>query len=460
MRPPQSYPELSESERYPTLTAAGRALLHRIREDAHAPRWRWPAGEQLSAADAEAVAAFDRSLAGDAPPFAPGGPPGWVAEFVERCLAEVPFYRRRSPRGTPFERVPTCDRGDLAPRVWEFVPDPAPIDRLICFSSSGTTGHPAKMPSHPVTVACGVPLMERLARPLGVSFPRGPQSMALVNVAAFPGAYTSGSVIAHLGEAGYTRVNLLPEDWRNPDADPRAFLANWPAPVYLGDPAALAELARIGLPHTPGALLSCTNTLTPGLAESLTRVFGCPVADVIALTEVGILAARLPGDTGHRLVAPDVYVEILDPDDNPVPPGERGEVTLTGGRNPFAPLLRYRTGDFASLGWANGYPTLVNFEGRPPVSFAVSGGERVSSMAVARALGRLPLVQYRVHQRADASVDAGFTGDADPDAVRAALEGVFGTAATLRVGPLPAGGDGVRKVVAFASEVGSFGAVE
>jgi len=71
------------------------------------------------------------------------------------------------------------------------------------------------------------------------------------------------------------------------------------------------------------------------------------VLEVYALTEAGIIAVK--SDRGHAILPHDLYVEVLDDDGVPCPEGVRGEVTLTGGRNPFLPLLRFRTGDFASL---------------------------------------------------------------------------------------------------------------
>ena len=59
----------------------------------------------------------------------------------------------------------------------------------------------------------------------------------------------------------------------------------------------------------------------------------------------------------------------LDAFDQPCRLGVRGEITLTGGRNPFLPLLRYRTGDFASLDTINGHRVLLGLEGREPVEY-------------------------------------------------------------------------------------------
>ncbi|VTR98904.1 phenylacetate--CoA ligase family protein [Tuwongella immobilis] len=441
--------ELDESQRFPRLTATGRDFLHQLREDPAAPRWNWPAGEQLDDAGLEQVRRFASHLQ-ETPPLPPGQQPSWLGDFVAFCLAEVPFYRRRTPAGTPFAWIPSCSRDDLAPQVWAFVPDSQSLDSLICFSSSGVTGHPAKMPSSPATVACGIPLLEAAMRPAGVAFPRGAGRMALTNVAAFPEAYTTASVISYLDEAGYCRVNLDRSDWRNPD-DPRQYLERWASPAILGDPVALEVLMGMDLRTAPQWIASCTTTLSPAFAEQLQRHFGCPVADVIALTEVGILASGQPGK--HRILPPDVYVEILADQDEPCPPGVRGEVTLTGGRNPHAPLLRYRTGDVAALDWVDGWPTLIDFQGRRAVQYLLPDGRSVHSMAVARCLGQFALSQYRVFQAADGEIRVGLRGPAQPAEVFAALRELFGPQVKLVAEPLLPIRSGTIKVRAFESEL-------
>ena len=135
-------PELSEAERFPLLTPAGRKHLHAMREDPHAPVWNWPNGEQLDAGGLARVRAFAASLHAR-PISGPGQVPDWLPGFVDICLEDVPFYRSRSRPGAPFSSIPSCNRSDLALRPWEFVPDSQSLDRLIVFSSTGTTGHPA-----------------------------------------------------------------------------------------------------------------------------------------------------------------------------------------------------------------------------------------------------------------------------------------------------------------------------
>lgn len=440
------YPELSETERFPLLTPAGRKLLHAMRQHPHAPAWNWPNGEQLRKEGLHRVQEFARQLDGDR--VTTPGPPAWLDSFVDFCLSDIPFYRLRSPAGAPFEAVPSASRADLAGRVWEFVPDSVPVDDLIVFSSSGTTGHPAQLPFHPATAACGIPLLEYALRSTGIMFPRGAEQAALSNIAAYRGAYTTAIVVAYLQEAGCIRVNLHPEVWRQP-TDCRAYLDQWWAPVMLGDPQAFESLQHIGIERPPQAMISSIMHLSPALALELSARYGCPILDLYALTEAGIVALGTP--QGHTVLPHDLYVEILDEHDQPLPLGQRGEIVLTGGRNPFLPLLRYRTGDFASLAWHDGRTVLVELEGRKPVVFPVPGDRVIHSMEVTRLLRKFPLTQYQLHQDECGGFRFSYRGLIADDELRDALHELLHKPASLVLEGLPPPDASPRKLVVFHS---------
>jgi phenylacetate-CoA ligase len=202
--------------------------------------------------------------------------------------------------------------------------------------------------------------------------------------------------------------------------------------VYSGDPVSLAELAALPLETRPRALVSTSMALLPGLKQTLAERFGCPVIDVYSMNESGPIAAAAPAgapDEGaYRLLSHRLYVEVLDPEANPCPPGERGEIALSGGFNPFLPLLRYRTGDWASLDLGDPRQArLVGLEGRKPVVFQAADGRAVNNIDVTAALKALALPQYALHQAADGSLRLRVAGTAaDEAAVRAALAAVFG----------------------------------
>lgn len=418
------YPELSESQRFPILTSPGRALLQRMRQHPHAPVWNWPNGEQLDEVGLAKVERFARELNSQTKLHEPTRP-NWLAEFTERCVQEVPFYRGRVSAQTPFDEIPTCRRADLAPRVWEFVPDTEPLDELIVFSSSGTTGYPTRTPHSPFSAACGVPLLEYGLRALmGIELLRGPEHVAITNVAAYRGAFTTAIVVAWLQEAGCVRVNLDRSAWRAED-DRVRFINTWKAPIWLGDPIAFAALQDIELDHAPKAIISSIMHLPGGFAEELHRRYGCPVLDFYAMTEAGLIAV---GDRhGHRILPHDLYVEILDEQDQPCPEGVCGEITLTGGRNPYLPLLRYRTGDQAALKIVDGLRYLIGFAGRQPVEYPTSTGKIVHSMELTQLMRRFPVVRYHLYPLADSRYKLVYQGHVDTAELRKELQGLFGS---------------------------------
>src|SRR5690349_2007636 len=122
----------------------------------------------------------------------------------------------------------------------------------------------------------------------------------------------------------------------------------------------------------------------PGSRNDLQDRFGCPVFDLYAMNEAGMIAAD-SGD-GFRIVPHDLYVEIVSPGGEPCEPGTRGEIFLTGGNNPMMPLLRYGTGDQAAMEFDAAGPRLIGFEPRTPVLFQGLNGREVASHEVTAAL--------------------------------------------------------------------------
>ncbi len=420
---PSRYPELSEQQRFPILSDRGRKLLHQLRQHPHAPIWNWPNGEQLDGEDLTRVLEFANALNRPEPQA-----PSWLALYVERCLREVPFYRKRAQVGCPFEELPTFRRADLAPRVWEFVPDDEPLEKLITFSSSGTTGYPTRTAHHPFSAACGVPLLEYALQTLcGISLNRSSDHVAIANLVAYPDAYTTAIVVAYLKEAGCIRLNLDKSAWRA-EGDCVRYLPQWRAPVWLGDPIAFGAIEKLSLDHQPQAILSSIMQLTDAYARQLHERYACPVIDLYAMTEAGIIAARDPlaqPNPVHRILPHDLFVEILDEQGQRCPDGVRGEITLTGGRNPYLPLLRYRTGDFAAMETIAGELCLVGLEGRLPVQYTSAAGRVIHSMEITRLMRRYPVLRYEMKIAPDGRHELHYQGDIDSAALQEELGELF-----------------------------------
>ncbi len=428
---------LTDTERYPWLTADARALLTWLHEADSAPRYNHQCGDRLSAAGLARVRAFEQQMLTTPPGWSANSRPAWLDEYAARCLATVPFYRHYGAPPSDFADLPTCARADLSHAPWAFVPDDAPLDDLIVYNTSGTTGHPLDILSHPEAASTYLPLLRAAlaTRGLTLSGGRHPATGRLrvaVVLACFQRrTYTYASVSAYLGGAGFAKVNLNPAEWRS--ADDRARYLDACAPeAYTGDPLAFAELATLPLQHRPTALISTSMTLLPGLRAELEAHFSCPVIDLYAMHEAGPIAVATP--TGYAFLQPRLYAEVLDTAGRPCAPGERGEVVLSGGFNPFLPLLRYRTGDYARLAFVGGQPRLLDLEGRPPVVFVSTAGQAINNIDVSGLLKHFALPQFRLHQAADGALTFTAKGSAASlDEVRAAMLGLFGPDQALTI---------------------------
>jgi phenylacetate-CoA ligase len=425
-------------------------MLRFLREHAHAPIYRNESGNRLTAADVERVRIFEGEVLAADVGWVAGDEPSWSQEFMERCYADVPFYRRLGAPPPRLRDIPTISRADLALDIAQFVPDHVSVDRLINFRTSGTTGHPLLLASHPVVAASYLSFHKRALRRFGIELRHGQGQIGVVLLGHQRECFTYVSVTPTMGESGLAKINLHERDWR--DADDRAKYLDALAPeVIAGDPISFDELLRIGASVRPRALLSTSMALSVVLRKSLEEYFGCVVLDLYSLNEAGPVAVFDERAGGHVLLQHRLFVELVDGEGARVAPGERGEITLTGGFNFCLPLLRYRTGDFASLRFDSGEPVLVGLSGRPPVRFRTMRGDWINNIEVTHALRHFPLAQFVLHQAVDGALRLrlaeSYRDDAD---VHEVLRTLFGAGQIVQI-------DHVRdfggKVVQYTSDV-------
>lgn len=388
---------------FPTLSEHGQRMLEFLREHPAAPRYRNQSGHRLLAHEVEDLRHFVREIQAAPVGWPRGEHPAWLGAHVEQVSREVPAWRALGRLPARFEELPTTCRADLAADIARHVPDPVPVERMICFTTTGTTGHPLLVASHPVVAARYLAFHLRALRRFGIALRHRRGQVGVVLLGLQRRCFTYVSVTPLMDDSGLAKINLHPDDWRDP-ADRATYLDALDAEVIAGDPISFGELLRLPVRTRPRALLSVGMMLSRGLRDELQQRFGCPVLDLYSMNEAGPIGVFDGAAGGHVLLQPRMYVEILDPQGRPVPEGQRGEVTLTGGFNFCLPLLRYRTGDHAALVHGADGPVLKDLQGRAPVRFRTAAGGWVNNIDVTHALQGWPLAQYTLHQQADAAV--------------------------------------------------------
>ena len=424
-------------------------MLQLLREHPHAPIYRNESGNRLTAEDVDRVRKFEQDALAAEVGWRPGEFPDWLDGFVDRCFAEVPFYRRYGSRPKQFSDIPTVSRADLSRDIAQFVPDPVTVDGLINFRTSGTTGHPLLLASHPVVAGSYLAFHKRALRRFGIELRYGRGQVGVVLAGYQRKCFTYISVTPTMNESGLAKLNLHPDDWRSPE-DRAKYLDALAPEVYTGDPLSLAELARLPLQARPRALISTSMTLLPGMRAQLEERFGCPVLDVYSLNESGPIAVADQAAGGHVLLQYCLFIEIVDRQGQALPLGDRGEVTLSGGFNFCLPLLRYRTGDYAALSFGGPEPVLVGLEGRPPVQFRTMMGEWLNNIEATHSLQPFAISQYTLHQNLDGSLHLKIAQPCQQlNGIRQALLNLFGAGQRLEISLVQSFGD---KVVQYTSD--------
>ncbi|MDD4702660.1 MAG: AMP-binding protein [Desulfovibrio sp.] len=304
-----------------------------------------------------------------------------LAHCLEYAASRSAFYARALSgcdlnRITPenLQGLPFTTADDLA--RWEdfLCVSRGDVQRMVTLHTSGTTGSPKRLaftegdiartmdffrvgmsqlvgPEQKLAVLLpgaerpdGVAdLLRQTLRPQGVEVCTPPPEL----LAAALSPCASGQCPSAVLHAPATVPTALPQDmvqWLA-DIQPHCLVA---APAQLE--GLLHYFPKGGPPGLCG-LLSSADRLDPVLRHVLATVWNCTVLDHYGLTETGYGGAvECAAYDGYHMRLLDMIVEIVDfCGDEPLPPGEAGEVVITTLRREAMPLIRYRTGDVANI---------------------------------------------------------------------------------------------------------------
>lgn len=414
--------------------------LNRLRDHPQAPAWNHAAGDRLDESDLLWLYDFSATLPNGGTAIEAGqDAPDWLIARAARWQRTVAAFRQRLPVGLhlarDWEAIPTSGRFDLASAPEQLVPDDAELSPLLIYRTAGTTGEALHVPHHARAVAAYCPLLGQALMRWGCAAQFSASDVACLLLGAQRHTVTYATSLAAWQHAGFAKLNLDPAGWPSPDSA-HAYLADMAPRFVTGDPIAYTELLRREIRFAPQALVTTAVAMNRHLRQKLVEHFAAPVIDWYSLTETGPLGYACRDGHGFHLLCPDVAVEVIDPEGQRVAPGERGEIAVSGGRNPYVPLLRYRTGDWGRLDTApcscgDASPRLMELEGRAPVRLIASDGTAVNTVDVSRVLREFPILKHQFVQHADYSLRLDYRPlpavAVDEDGVRSALAGLFGT---------------------------------
>ena len=252
-------------------------------------------------------------------------------------LAGVPKFTKRIAR-REFERIPTTN---------------LPGSRFQPSRTGGSTGEPMHYYWDRLGKDWNRASVYRDMEWAGVALGERTVEMSGSHFDHTPGPVARGRLAARLMRFRVYSVAFLTEELLEGYAQA---ILRWRPTNIVGYSSGLATLARYIQDQHPGADLSATRavftgseSLRPEQRHVIEAAFGAGrVYDTYGAREM-YMGAECGEHDGHHLNAEVVLLEVVDPDDRPLPPGERGRILLTDLSNHAFPFIRYEVGDMGVL---------------------------------------------------------------------------------------------------------------
>ncbi|MCE7008203.1 phenylacetate--CoA ligase [Kibdelosporangium philippinense] len=239
--------------------------------------------------------------------------------------------------------LPTINKAD----IWDNYPFGLQVAKdIVCVhGSSGTGGRPTLIPYTAADIEIWASVM---ARALGGA---GATKSSVIHNGYGYGLFTGGLGVHHGGM--HLGATVIPVSGGMTDRQIR-LIQDLKPDVLTCTPSYAIHLGE-ALNNEPTSLkvgIFGAEPWTEEMRAQIENLLGIRALDIYGLSEIigpGVACESL--DSGGMLnVAEDhFFVEAVDPDGNPVPDGTPGELVFTTLTKTGMPLIRYRTGDVASL---------------------------------------------------------------------------------------------------------------
>lgn len=341
-------------------------------------------------------------------------PDALQARFVAHAFRTVPAYAGREPSSL----VTRDDLRREGARFWSTAHEPG---ELVVARTSGTTGVPVAVARDPAsfygfaydTYTVVYETVPELAPP-------APGACAVLVLNDNPHRTPLEQVHPALSFSRIRRL-ILGTDEREDSNTLRSAARERPQLLY-GRPRSLLRLARAaertGERLVPQAVLSSGDNLHPDERARIQAVFQAPVYNAYASLECGFVAMECSAHGGLHVLPGRAVVEVLPGGGGAPSPTGAGELVVTALENWAMPMVRYRTGDHATVAAGRctcGFEgaTLTHLAGRDSTSFAI-GGTRVNPSVLNPVFEALPIRQFQVRQEPDESLLVRWVPDGAP----------------------------------------------
>lgn len=284
-----------------------------------------------------------------------------LRQTVEAVWRKVPFYQQKfaehnvhpeSFRGTPdIQKLPFTVKKDLRANYpfGMFAASPERIVRL--HASSGTSGKPTVVAYTKKDVEMWAEIVARAIAAAG-----GMPGEKLHNAYGY-GLFTGGLGLHYGSEK--LGMATIPVSGGNTERQ-ALLLRDFQPQILCSTPSYALNIAEMmeSLGWDPR-----TSSLKAGIfgaepwSEEMRRTleerFAIKAVDIYGLSEVigpGVSIECHEAQNGLHIAEDHFYVEVIDPKTlGPLPDGEEGELVFTSLTKEASPIIRYRTGDLASI---------------------------------------------------------------------------------------------------------------
>jgi len=320
-----------------------------------------------------------------------------LRETVRWAAATVPHYRESfrkagvepaSIRGCgDLVRLPTISKSDLRDRPETFRSDAVRRGDIVLGHSSGTTGSALRIFQSREALAWEYAVVWRQRGWFGLHL--GDRYAAFGGQTVVPFRQQEPPFWRYdraRERVLFSLYHMNPENLEH-------YAAELSRPGYVfwqGYPSALDLIARAvvarGIPlgeARPRAVFSSSETLLASHRRRIEEATGAPVADRYGHAELAVSALQCPAGSYH--VDTEFCAVEIDPHEESED-WVRGEVIATGFANRAMPLLRYRTGDVATLSkrgqcsCGRARPLLAEIDGRLEDYVVTPDGRRIGRM--------------------------------------------------------------------------------